>query len=90
MIWFGKNFINVVRALFNLIKLVSTLTCSLGRVRCTSEIHKNYSDILFIVTVQNFCSRLESSIVCACQLDQQKLKLCSWANDFAVKTFLLE
>ena len=33
MIWFGKSFIEFCKSFINLIKLVSTLTCSSARVR---------------------------------------------------------
>ena len=35
MIWFGKGFIKFCKSFFNLIKLVSTRTCSSARVRVT-------------------------------------------------------
>ena len=33
MIWFGKSFIKICKSFINLIKLVSTRTCRLARVR---------------------------------------------------------
>ena len=33
MIWFGKSSIKFVRALLNLLQLVSTLTCNSARIR---------------------------------------------------------
>ena len=37
MIWFGKSFIKFCKSFINLIKLVSTLTCSLARVRSSAD-----------------------------------------------------
>ena len=37
MIWFGKSFIKFCKSFINLIKLVSTRTCSSARVRAQQE-----------------------------------------------------
>ena len=50
MIWFGKSFIKFCKSFINLIKLVSTRTCSSARVR-------NYDDemsALLIIVAKNW------------------------------------
>ena len=44
MIWFGKSFIKFCKSFINLIKLVSTRTCSLARVRTEGNKKETTSD----------------------------------------------
>ena len=46
MIWFGKSFIKFCKSFIDLMKLVSTLTCSSARVRVHNYIHTYFWKII--------------------------------------------
>ena len=62
MIWFGKSFIQFCKSFINLIKLVSTRTCSSARVRCVAAVCEQCAG-----GIKEAFSQLESGVRAACR-----------------------